>query len=166
MENIYIVLDGNNATLTDNDTALYWNIPDYYFKNMKDSQDKIKLSLVACMFNVATSTLFTVDNDSCEILTDLPLNNSMNTNSLNTLAYVDATVTFNSPNDIIVNNQTSIDTPLHLEVSKFTSIKIQIKKQNVVCNFTAVANQVDKSYCKFILNLQYPNWENIKQYAR
>jgi hypothetical protein len=158
MENLYIVLDGNNATLADNDTSLYWTIPDHYFKNMKDPQGKVNLSLVSAIFTCSTTTLFTVDTESCEILTDLQLSNSMNTNSLNTLAIVDTLTSFQSPNDIIVSLRSNLATKLDLEVSKFTSIKIQIKKQNVLCDFTAIANTVDKSYCKFILNLKYPKY--------
>jgi len=154
MENIYIVLDGNNATLTDNDTALYWNIPDHYFKNMKDSQGKINLSLVSAIFSCSNSTVFAIDNESCEILTDLQLSNSMNTNSVNTLGFIDGSITPGTP-DIIVNRRTANESKIDLEVSKFTSIKIQIKKQNVLCFFTAIDDTVDKSYCKFILNLQY-----------
>lgn len=154
MENLYIVLDGNNATLADNDTSLYWTIPDHYFKNMKDPQGKVNLSLVSAIFTCSTTTLFTVDTESCEILTDLQLSNSMNTNSVNTLGFIDGSITPGTP-DIIVNRRTANESKIDLEVSKFTSIKIQIKKQNVLCFFTAIDDTVDKSYCKFILNLQY-----------
>ena len=149
MDSIYLVLDGTNATLSDDDSHLNWALDEYLFSNYT-TNTQFMIELISSQF-IGNSTLEDVSLNSIEIFTNLNLKNQTNTKSnggyklLGTVAMesvIDGTET------VISSIISYIKHPKFL-VSKFTNITIYCyhHTNNVKLVY------LNKNYCKFILKL-------------
>ena len=140
----YIVLDGNNATW-DGSADAEWQIPSYYFKNLKKDQ-QIKLTLERSIFT-DTDLISDPIIKCCEVVTDLVLKNQSNTNSRNTLDIYD--LDCDTTNNIISPINHSGMKPTYL-VDKFDSIKIGVLHEDEFLNLNSVLVNT-----RFILKLEH-----------
>tara|TARA_R100000951_G_scaffold115524_1_gene123879 strand:+ start:947 stop:1435 length:489 start_codon:yes stop_codon:yes gene_type:complete len=156
----YIVLDGTNATLDSSEEELTWLTGDYLFKQYKN-QDDIFLSLYTCQFigtyitEHLTSTMY-----SGEVLCNIRGQNINSTNSENLLSIVN---TLDDQTNLRISNATAyVDKPLRIKFGgKLTEITIKIRHQGEFLNFGTVADNVNKSYCKFVLKVEYEGDDGV-----
>ena len=141
----YIVLDGNNATW-DGSKYAEWQIPSYYFKNLKKDQ-QIKLTLERSIFT-DTDLISDPIIKCCEIVTDLVLKNQSSTNNRNVLDIYD--LDCDTTNNVVVPINHSGMKPTYL-VDKFNSIKIGVLHEDD----TFLNLNSDLVDIRFILKLEY-----------
>jgi len=156
----YIVLDGTNATLQNTNKEITWLIGDYLFKQYKN-QDDIFLSLCSCQFiGTYTTAHLTSTMYSGEVLCNIRGQNINSTNSENLLSIVN---TLDDETNLRISNATAyVETPLRLKFgSKFGEITLKIRHQGQFLDFGAVADNVNKSYCKFVLKVEYEGDDGV-----
>lgn len=141
----YIVLDGNNSNAVDD--YLEWQIPNYYFRNMKQNE-KLEISLIKSIF-VATTAQLPLSGvlESCEIVSDINFKNQNNTGSVNVLTVYDVLYL---PESTYFVPQNVTSNPLYLECVPFSSIKIGVIYDNAYADLST-----DKNKVRFILALKY-----------
>ncbi len=153
MNSDYIYLDGGNAQLQEN-SYLYWQIPPHYFKNYKNPNDEIHISLISASYNGAYAVNHGANIFSTsEILCNLNTSNLTSTNSQIkqlALCVVDCDTTGQSCSC----NSLILPVPIY-KTGRFNDIVLAILFQGELLDFNTENTEINKDYCKFMLKVDY-----------